>query len=90
MLLKAVRGLDYVELPHIDECCGFGGMFAVKYPELSVSMGQAKCAAIAQTGAQVVASGDSSCLMHVEGLMRASQPAATVRFMHLAQVLAAT
>jgi len=89
-LLKAVRGLDYVELPHIDECCGFGGMFAVKYPELSVSMGRAKSAAISQTGAQVVTSGDSSCLMHVEGLMRASQPATKLRFMHLAQILAAT
>ncbi len=89
-LLKSVRGLDYVELPNIDECCGFGGTFAVKYPELSVSMGQAKCAAIAKTGAQVVTSGDSSCLMHVEGLIRSSQPASGLRFMHLAEILAAT
>jgi L-lactate dehydrogenase complex protein LldE len=89
-LLKAVNGLDFVELPHIDECCGFGGTFAVKYPELSVSMGQAKCSAIARTEAQVVTSGDSSCLMHIEGLIRKSQPAASVRCMHLAEILAAT
>ena len=89
-LLKAVRGLDYVELPNIDECCGFGGTFAVKYPELSVSMGQAKCRAIARSDAQVVASGDSSCLMHIEGLIRKSQPATKPRFMHLAEILAAS
>ena len=89
-LLKSVRGLDYVELLHIDECCGFGGTFAVKYAELSASMGQAKCSAIGQTGAQFVTSGDSSCLMHIEGLIRASQPATKLRFMHLAQILAAT
>jgi L-lactate dehydrogenase complex protein LldE len=89
-LLKAVRGLDYVELPNIDECCGFGGTFAVKYPELSVSMGQAKCSAIARTDAQVVTSGDSSCLMHIEGLIRKSKPTASVHFMHLAEILAAT
>lgn len=89
-LLKSVRHLEYVELPNIDECCGFGGTFAVKYPELSVSMGRAKCSAIAQTGAQVITSGDSSCLMHVEGLIRKSQPDTRLRFMHLAQILAAT
>ncbi|HEV2879499.1 MAG TPA: (Fe-S)-binding protein [Candidatus Eremiobacteraceae bacterium] len=89
-LLKAVRGLDYVELPNIDECCGFGGTFAVKYPELSVSMGQAKCTSIAQTGASVVSSQDSSCLMHIEGLIRKSQPSTSLQFLHLAQILAAT
>ncbi len=88
-LLQAVRDLEYVELPQIEECCGFGGTFAVKYPELSVSMGEAKAQAIAQTGAQVVASGDSSCLMHIEGLIRSSAPATSLRFLHLAEILAA-
>ncbi len=87
-LLRAVRGLEYVELPRIDECCGFGGLFAVKYPELSVSMGQAKCEHVARTGATVVTSGDASCLMHVEGLIRKTQPRSTLRFMHLAEILA--
>ena len=89
-LLKQVRGIEYVELPAIEECCGFGGMFSVKYPELSVSMGDAKTQAIGRTGASVVTSGDSSCLMHLEGLIRASQPASAMRFMHLAEILAAT
>ena len=87
-LLKAVRGLDYVELPRIDECCGFGGTFSVKYPELSVSMGKSKLQAIHQAGAEVVTSGDSSCLMHIEGLLRKSKPAGALRFMHLAEILA--
>ncbi|MDQ6767974.1 MAG: (Fe-S)-binding protein [Candidatus Eremiobacteraeota bacterium] len=89
-LLRAVRGLEYVELPHIDECCGFGGTFAVKYPELSVSMGRSKCEAIARTDAQVLTSGDSSCLMHIEGLIRKAEPAASLRCVHLAEILAAT
>ncbi len=89
-LLKAVRDLEYAELPRIDECCGFGGTFAVKYPELSVSMGDAKADAIEQTGAQVVTSGDSSCLLHLEGLMRKQRPKVSVRFKHLAEILAST
>ena len=88
-LLRKVRGLTYVELPRIDECCGFGGTFSVKYPELSVSMGESKLQAIVQTDAEVVTSGDSSCLMHIEGLLRKSEPGSTLRFMHLAEILAA-
>jgi L-lactate dehydrogenase complex protein LldE len=87
-LLKGVRDLEYVELPRIDECCGFGGTFSVKYPELSVSMGEAKIQAIARTGAEVVTSGDSSCLMHLEGLVRKREPASARRFVHLAEILA--
>ena len=87
-LLRAVKGLEYVELGQIEECCGFGGTFAVKYPALSVSMGEAKVRAVAQSGAAVVTSGDSSCLMHIEGLVRKAQPASPVRFLHLAEILA--
>lgn len=87
-LLRAVRGLEYIELPGIEECCGFGGLFSVKYPELSVSMGQTKCENIMQTAATVVTSGDASCLMHLEGLIRKAQPRTTLRFMHLAEILA--
>ena len=89
-LLKGVRGLEYVELEGIDQCCGFGGTFAVKYPELSVSMGRDKCAAIERSGAPVVASGDSSCLMHLEGLARKAKAQPAPRFVHLAEILAAT
>ena len=87
-LLRAVRDLEYVELPSIEECCGFGGLFSVTYPELSASMGASKCDAIAQIGARVVTSSDSSCLMHLEGLVRKSDPHNQLQFLHLAQILA--
>lgn len=87
-LLQSVQGLEYIDLPHIEECCGFGGLFSVKYPELSVSMGQAKCTAVATSGAEVLTSGDASCLMHIEGLVRKHEPATQLRFMHLAEILA--
>jgi L-lactate dehydrogenase complex protein LldE len=87
-LLRAVNGIDYVELPRIAQCCGFGGMFSVKYSELSVSMGDDKCLAIDETAAHVVTSGDMSCLMHIEGLVRKSRPQSPLRFVHLAQILA--
>jgi L-lactate dehydrogenase complex protein LldE len=87
-LLRAVKGLQYLELPGSEECCGFGGLFSVRYPELSASMGQAKAASICQTAALVVTSGDSSCLMHIEGIARMMQPRTPLRFLHLAEILA--
>lgn len=87
-LLRAVKGLEYRALSHIDECCGFGGLFSVKYAELSSSMGEAKCADAASTGAEYLISGDASCLMHVGGMLaRAHRPMKTL---HLAEVLAHT
>ncbi|HXW52016.1 MAG TPA: (Fe-S)-binding protein [Candidatus Acidoferrales bacterium] len=87
-LLRSVKGLDYVELPRSEECCGFGGLFSVKYPELSVSMGEAKREAVIASQADVLASGDASCLMHIEGLFRKRDPHGSTKFMHLAEILA--
>jgi L-lactate dehydrogenase complex protein LldE len=87
-LLKGVRDLDYRELPAIDECCGFGGLFSVKYAELSTSMGAAKCGHANSTGAEFLVSGDSSCLMHVGGML--AEKGERLRTMHLAEVLACT
>jgi L-lactate dehydrogenase complex protein LldE len=87
-LLKSVRGLEYVELPAIEECCGFGGLFSVKFDALSVSMGESKCRNVESTGVEVLVSGDSSCLMHIGGIMARSKGPAPVRAMHLAEVLA--
>jgi L-lactate dehydrogenase complex protein LldE len=87
-LLKSVKGLDYRELPAIDECCGFGGLFSVKYEQLSTSMGDAKCASANATGAEYLVSGDSSCLMHVGGLLK--DRGSAMRTLHLAEVLACT
>jgi len=87
-LLSAVRGIDLVALPRAEECCGFGGTFAVKNAETSVAMGSDKAAHVRATGAEVLVAGDSSCLMHVGGLLSRQQ--AGVRTMHLAEVLAST
>jgi L-lactate dehydrogenase complex protein LldE len=87
-LLERVRGLQLVDLPHAAECCGFGGTFAVKNPEVSVAMGADKARHVRDTGAEILVAGDSSCLMHIGGLLSRQQ--AGVRVMHLAEVLAAT
>ncbi len=87
-LLEAVRGIDLVDLPRADECCGFGGTFAVKNADTSVAMGSDKARHVRETGAEVLVAGDASCLMHVGGLL--SRQRAGVRTMHLAEVLAST
>ena len=86
-LLRAVRGIDLVELPAAEECCGFGGTFAMKNAEVSVAMGADKARHVRSTGAEVLVAGDSSCLMHIGGVL--SSQRAGVRVMHLAEVLAA-
>ncbi len=87
-LLQAVRGLTLLDLPDAEQCCGFGGTFAVKNADTSVAMGSDKARHVRSTGAEVLVAGDSSCLMHVGGLL--SRQRAGVRTMHLAEVLAAT
>ncbi len=83
-----MRGLDLVELPGAEECCGFGGTFALKNSDTSVAMGTDKARTVVETGAEVLVAGDNSCLMHVGGLL--SRQDTGVRVMHLAEVLAAT
>jgi L-lactate dehydrogenase complex protein LldE len=87
-LLKAVRGLDYVDLPAAEECCGFGGAFSVKNSEVSTAMLSDKMRAVLATGAEVVTAGDNSCLMHISGGL--SRLKTGVRTMHLAEILACT
>jgi L-lactate dehydrogenase complex protein LldE len=87
-LLEAVRGIDLVDLPGAEECCGFGGTFSVKNPDVSVAMGSDKARHVRETGAEVLVAGDASCLMHIGGLL--SRQRAGVRTMHLAEVLAST
>jgi L-lactate dehydrogenase complex protein LldE len=87
-LLQAVRGLEFVALPRHDECCGFGGTFAVKNAEVSTAMGLEKVRSIHDTGASVCAAGDNSCLMQIGGLLH--RQGAAVRCLHLAEILAAT
>lgn len=85
-LLRAVRGIDVVELPESEQCCGFGGTFAVKNADTSVAMLTDKLRAILDTGAEVCTSADNSCLMHIGGAL--SRQRAGVRTMHLAEILA--
>ena len=87
-LLKAVKGIDYVELPQGNECCGFGGTFAVKNADTSIAMLSDKVRAILDTGAEICAAADSSCLMHIGGAL--SRQRAGVQTMHLAEILART
>ncbi len=87
-LLRAVRGLTLVDLPEAHECCGFGGTFALKNPDVSVAMGSDKARHVRETGAEVLVAGDNSCLMHIGGLL--TRERAGIRAMHLAEVLAST
>ncbi|HEX5427457.1 MAG TPA: (Fe-S)-binding protein [Pedococcus sp.] len=87
-LLRAVRGIDLVELPDAEECCGFGGTFAMKNADVSVAMGSDKARHVRETGAEVLVAGDNSCLAHIGGIL--GRQRAGVRTMHLAEVLAAT
>jgi L-lactate dehydrogenase complex protein LldE len=87
-LLRAVRGLRLLDLPQAEECCGFGGTFAVKNADTSVAMGSDKARHVRSTGAEVVVAGDNSCLMHIGGLL--SRQRSGVRVMHLAEILAST
>jgi L-lactate dehydrogenase complex protein LldE len=87
-LLRAVRGLRLVDLPAAEECCGFGGTFAMKNAETSVAMGADKARHVRESGAEVLVAGDNSCLMHIGGVL--SRQRAGVRVMHLAEILART
>jgi L-lactate dehydrogenase complex protein LldE len=85
-LLRAVRGLELVELPQETECCGFGGTFAVKNADTSSAMLADKVRAVLDTGAEVCAAVDSSCLLQIGGAL--SRLRAGVRTAHLAEILA--
>ena len=87
-LLEAVHGLTLVDLPAAEQCCGFGGTFAVKNADTSIAMGSDKVRHVRETGAEVLVAGDNSCLMHLGGLL--TRHRSGVRTMHLAEVLAAT
>ncbi len=87
-LLAAVDGLDLRPLAHPAECCGFGGTFSVKNPDTSIAMGEDKTADVRGTGAEVLTAADTSCLMHIGGLL--SRQGAPIRVMHMVEILAAT
>jgi L-lactate dehydrogenase complex protein LldE len=85
-LLRAVRGIELVELERADACCGFGGLFAIKYPQISGGILQEKIDAIKRSGAEVIVASDMGCLMHINGGL--SRQRVAVRTLHLAELLA--
>jgi L-lactate dehydrogenase complex protein LldE len=85
-LLAGIDGVELVEMPRADACCGFGGTFSVRVPEVATAMADDKLANVGASGADVVVSGDVGCLMHLGG--RASRGGSPARFAHLAEILA--
>ncbi len=85
-LLRAVRDVELVELQDNQVCCGFGGTFSVKFPEVSVAMGGDKTRAAAATGAEYLVANDSGCLMHLAGLIH--RQGLPLKTLHLAELLA--
>ncbi|MEW6045330.1 MAG: (Fe-S)-binding protein [Bacillota bacterium] len=85
-LLAHVEGLELRPFPGPEQCCGFGGTFAVKSPELSMAMADEKLDAFVSAGAELVISADTSCLLHLMG--RAHRRGLPLRFLHVAEVLA--
>jgi L-lactate dehydrogenase complex protein LldE len=87
-LLQNVAGADFIEMNQSDQCCGFGGSFAVKYADISTAMVTEKVNNILATGADTVVGCDMGCLMNIQGML--SRMGSNVKVMHLAQVLAST
>ncbi|MGI6232747.1 MAG: (Fe-S)-binding protein [Prevotella sp.] len=86
-LLSLKQGITIREPERKDECCGFGGMFSVEEPDVSIRMGEDKLRRHMATGAEYITGPDSSCLMHLEGIARREQ--LNIKFIHVAQILAA-
>jgi len=87
-LLRRVRGIDLVEMPYSEECCGFGGTFATKFSMISSAMGDNKIRNAETSTAQYLTSTDPSCLMHIDGILRRRN--SPVRTIYLAGILAQT
>lgn len=85
-LLRSIPGVELAEMEESDRCCGFGGVFSVKYPHISCKMVDRKIERILETGAQVVTSGDIGCLMNIGGMI--SRTGYPVRAVHIAEILA--
>ncbi len=87
-LLKHVRGIDLVPIANLEQCCGFGGTFAVKNAEVSSAMLAEKATAVLNTAAEACTACDNSCLMHIQGALHRQRTG--VRTVHLAEILACT
>lgn len=86
-LLSLVEGIEILEPDKVDECCGFGGMFAVEEQAVSVCMGQDKLKNHIATGAEYITGADNSCLMHMQGIVNREK--LPIKFIHVVEILAA-
>jgi L-lactate dehydrogenase complex protein LldE len=84
-LLDRVFGLNLVEMEDSDRCCGFGGVFSVKYPEISTALVQDKVKNIVRSGADLVVGCDLGCLMNIQGMLH--RQGSSIQAMHIAQLL---
>ena len=87
-LLKNVRGMTLVDLPMAEQCCGFGGTFCIKNPDMSAAMASDKARHVRETEAEYVVAGDNSCLMNIGGVL--SRQNSGVKPIHIAEILANT
>jgi L-lactate dehydrogenase complex protein LldE len=85
-LLRNINGAEFVEMPESDRCCGFGGAFSIKYPQISTAMLEDKVGFIVESGADLVVGCDAGCLMNMQGMLK--RKGLAVRTMHIAQLLA--
>jgi len=85
-LIRAVGDIEFLELPGSDSCCGFGGVFSVKHPDISLAMVRDKIRRIEETGAEFVVATDASCLLHIGGALQ--RRGSSIRTLHLAELLA--
>ena len=90
-LLEAVEGLQYIEMEHADRCCGFGGTFSFKQPEIAGEVVYEKCQTIIDTGANVLVGADVPCLLNIKGALSRMRSDGRldrdIRVMHIAQIL---
>lgn len=87
-LLQAVQGIQLVDLPDADQCCGFGGTFSLKNSDVSVAMASDKARHVIESGAEYVVGGDHACLMNIAGVLHRQHTG--VKTIHLAEILAST
>ena len=85
-LIRKIRGAEFVEMKDSDKCCGFGGAFSVKYPEISTAILEDKVKNIIDSNAEVVTGCDMGCLMNIQGLL--SRRRLPIKILHIAQLLA--
>ena len=86
-LLAMIKGIEVQEPAKVDECCGFGGMFSIEEPEVSVCIGEDKIQNHMATGAEYITGADSSCLMHMQGIVERQK--LPIKFIHITQILSA-